>query len=212
MCSSDLYLEDYSYFANALLDTFEVEPESKYLNLALKLGHYLVDHFWDSETNSFFMTSDNHEKLIIRPKSNYDLSLPSGNSVSCFVMLRLYHLTQEEKFLKIATLIMESQAQIAAENPFGFGYLLNTIFTYLQKPTEITIINSENSEICKFLNHKFLPESILVAISNKIQLENLVKFPFFAGKTFDDKTSVFVCKDFTCSLPLKSIAEINSHL
>lgn len=206
------YLEDYSYFANALLDVFEIEPEPKYLDLSLKLGHYLVDHFWDSENSSFFMTSDDHEKLIIRPKSNYDLSLPSGNSVSCLVMLRLFHLTQEEKFLKIATQIMESQAQIAAENPFGFGYLLNTIYTYLQKPTEITIINPENSEICKFLSGKFLPESILVTINNKTQLENLAKFPFFAGKVFSDKTSVFVCKDFTCSLPLSSIAEIDSHL
>jgi hypothetical protein len=206
------YLEDYSYFANALLDVFEIEPESKYLDLALKLGYYLVDHFWDSENSSFFMTSDDHEKLIIRPKSNYDLSLLSGNSVSCLVMLRLFHLTQEEKFLKIATQIMESQAQIAAENPFGFGYLLNTIYTYLQKPTEITIINPENSEICKFLSSKFLPESILVTINNKTQLENLAKFPFFAGKIFSDKTSVFVCKDFTCSLPLSSITEIDSHL
>jgi uncharacterized protein YyaL (SSP411 family) len=206
------YLEDYSYFANALLDVFEIEPESKYLDLALRLGHYLVDHFWDSESGSFFMTSDNHEKLIIRPKSNYDLSLPSGNSVSCSVMLRLFHLTQEEKFLKIATQIMESQAQIAAENPFGFGYLLNTIYTYLQKPTEITIVNTENSEICNFLFGKFLPESILVAIKNKTQLENLAKFPFFAGKTFTDRTSVFVCKDFTCSLPLESVSDIDSHL
>ena len=208
----DGYLEDYSYFANALLDVFEIEPESKYLELALKLGHYLVDHFWDSKSSSFFMTSDNHEKLIIRPKSNYDLSLPSGNSVSCFVMLKLFHLTQQEKFLQIATQIMESQAQIAAENPFGFGYLLNTIFTYMQKPTEITIINTENAEICKFLNHTFLPESILVTISNQTQLENLAKFPFFAGKTFSEKTSVFVCKDFTCSLPLQSTAEITSYL
>jgi len=208
----DGYLEDYSYFANALLDVFEIEPESKYLDLALKLGHYLVDHFWDSQSSSFFMTSDNHEKLIIRPKSNYDLSLPSGNSVSCFVMLRLYHLTREEKFLKISTQIMESQAQIAAENPFGFGYLLNTIYTFMQKPTEITIINSENSEICKSLFSKFMPESILVRIKNKTQLENLAMFPFFAGKTFTDKTSVFVCKDFTCSLPLETISEIDSHL
>ncbi|MDO8640998.1 MAG: thioredoxin, partial [Nitrosarchaeum sp.] len=208
----DGYLEDYSYFANALLDVFEIEPESKHLDLALKLGHYLVDHFWDSESSSFFMTSDNHEKLIIRPKSNYDLSLPSGNSVSCFVMLRLFHLTREEKFLKIATQIMESQAQIAAENPFGFGYLLNAIYAYLQKPTEITIINSENSEICKFLFSKFLPESILVTINNKTQLENLARFPFFTGKIFGDDTSVFVCRDFTCSLPLNSIAEIDSHL
>jgi len=208
----DGYLEDYSYFANALLDVFEIEPESKYLDLALRLGHYLVDHFWDSESGSFFMTSDNHEKLIIRPKSNYDLSLPSGNSVSCSVMLRLFHLTQEEKFLKIAIQIMESQAQIAAENPFGFGYLLNTIYTYLQKPTEITIINTENSEICNFLFGKFLPESILVTIKNKTQLENLTKFPFFAGKTFTDRTSIFVCKDFTCSLPLESVSDIDSHL
>ena len=27
------YLEDYSYFVNALLDVFEIEPNSKYLNL-----------------------------------------------------------------------------------------------------------------------------------------------------------------------------------
>ena len=205
-------MEDYSYFANALLDVFEIEHESKYLDLVLKLGYYLVDHFWDSDNGSFFMTSDNHEKLIIRPKSNYDLSLPSGNSVSCFVMLRLFHLTHEEKFLKIATQIMESQAQIAAENPFGFGYLLNTIYTYLQKPTEITIINPENSEICKFLSGKFIPESILITINNKTQLENLAKFQFFAGKSFGDKTSVFVCKDFACSLPLETITEIDSNL
>ncbi|MBA0908052.1 MAG: thioredoxin domain-containing protein [Nitrosarchaeum sp.] len=208
----DGYLEDYSYFANALLDVFEIEPESKYLDLALKLGFYLVDHFWDSTSSSFFMTSDNHEKLIIRPKSNYDLSLPSGNSVSCFVMIRLYHLTQEPKFLQIATQIMESQAQIAAENPFGFGYLLNAIYIYLQKPTEITIINSENSEICKFLSSTFLPESFIIQIQNKLQLENLVKFPFFKGKTFSEKTTVFVCKDFTCSLPLSTRSEIDSLL
>ena len=127
------YLEDYSYFVNALLDVFEIEPDSKYLKLALKLSHHLIDHFWDSQNSSFFMTSDNHEKLIIRPKSNYDLSLPSGNSVSSFVMLRLYHLSQEQSFLDIAIKIMESQAQVAAENPFGFGYLLNTTFFVFRK-------------------------------------------------------------------------------
>ena len=42
------------------------------------------------------MTSDEHEKLIIRPKNNYDLSLPSGNSAAAFAMTRLYHFTQEQ--------------------------------------------------------------------------------------------------------------------
>ncbi len=208
----DGYLEDYSYFVNALLDVFEIEPDTKYLKLALKLGNHLVEHFWDSQTNSFFMTSDNHEKLIIRPKSNYDLSLPSGNSVCAFVMLRLYHFSQQQNFLEISTKIMESQAQMAAENPFGFGYLLNCISVYLEKPLEITLINTENSEICNSLITNYLPNSFLVTIQNSAQLENLSEYPFFEGKTFEDKTSVFVCKDFTCSLPLHTIDEIEKHL
>jgi uncharacterized protein YyaL (SSP411 family) len=208
----DGFLEDYSYFANALLDVFEIEPNPKYLNLSLKLGNYLVNHFWDSKNNSFFMTSDNHEKLIIRPKSNYDLSLPSGNSVSSFLMLRLYHLSQEQHFLEITRKILESQAQMAAENPFGYGYLLNTLCIYLEKPSEITIINTENSELCKSILNDYLPNSFIVTINNSNQLSNLSGISFFTGKSFEDKTSVFVCKNLTCSLPLYSIDDVNSHL
>ena len=138
------YLEDYAFFVNSLLDVFEIKPDSEYLELAKTLSKYLIEHFWDSKQNCFFMTADNHESLIIRPKSNHDLSLPSGNSVAANALLRLYHLTQEKEFLDISTKIMESQAVMAAENPFGFGYLLNTIYMYLQKPTEITILNTIN--------------------------------------------------------------------
>ena len=206
------YLEDHSYFINALLDVFEIEPDPKYLKLSLKLSHHLINHFWDSENNNFFMTSDKHEKLIIRPKSNYDLSLPSGNSVSAFVMLRLYHLSQEQTFLEITTKIMESQAQIAAENPFGFGYLLNTISMYIQKPVEITIVNTENSEICKSLFLDYLPNSIMITVKNSSQLEDLSDYPFFTGKIFENNTSVFICKDFSCSLPLHTLDEIKLNL
>ena len=207
------YLEDYSYFISALLDIFEINPKSKYLETAQTFGNYLIDHFWDPTQKNFFMTDNTHEKLIIRPKSNYDLSMPSGNSVAAYSLLRLYHLTQEKKFLEISLDVIESQAAMAAENPFGFGYLLNTIYMYLQKPLEITILNPKNTEISKHLTGMFLPESILVTVRDENQIKNLAKFPFFAGKEFNyDKTIVFVCKDFTCSLPLESISEIEKQL
>ena len=207
------YLEDYSYFISALLDIFEIKPELKYLETAQTFGNYLIDHFWDPTQKNFFMTDNTHEKLIIRPKSNYDLSMPSGNSIAAYSLLRLYHLTQEKKFLEVSLAVMESQATMAAENPFGFGYLLNTIYMYLQKPLEITILNPKNTEIAKYLTGMFLPESILVTIRDENQIKNLAKLPFFAGKEFNyDKTIVFVCKDFTCSLPLESISEIEKQL
>jgi len=84
---------------------------------------------------------------------------------------------------------------------------------YLQKPLEITILNDANKEITNFLKKAFLPESILVSIHNSNQLEALSNYPFFTGKNFDSKTTnVFVCRDFTCSLPLQTIEDIKKVL
>ena len=68
------YLDDYAYLANAVLDVFEVTGKPEYLYFAEKLSDYLIEHFWDGKNDSFFFTADNHEKLIIRPKSNYAVS------------------------------------------------------------------------------------------------------------------------------------------
>jgi len=207
------YLDDYAYMANASVDMFENTSQPKYLSFATNLANYLITHFWDDSTNGFFFTSDDHEKLIMRPKNNYDLSMPSGNSVAAYVLLKLYHITQNKQFLEIAKKIIESQAISAAENPFAFGYLLNALYLYYQKPTEITIINSKNSELVSSLRKKFLPESIMVLVENQSNLEALSKHPFFSGKEFqNDKTTVFVCKNFSCSLPLSDLSEIEKEL
>ena len=207
------YLDDYAYLANAVIDMFEITGKQNYLNFAIKLSDHLIEHFWDDRNSNFFFTADDHEKLIIRHKSNYDLSMPSGNSVAVNTLLRLYHITREEKFHKISQKILESQATMAAENPFAFGYMLNVLYLEIQKPTEITILNSQNSQIISTLSKKFLPESIMVIINDNDELDALSKFSFFAGKEFPtDQTNVFVCKNFSCSLPLTNISSIEENL
>jgi len=207
------YLDDYAYMANASVDMFENTSQPKYLSFATNLANYLMAHFWDDSTNGFFFTSDDHEKLIMRPKNNYDLSMPSGNSVAAYVLLKLYHITQNKQFLEIAKKIIESQAISAAENPFAFGYLLNVLYLYYQKPTEITIINDKNFELISSMRKKFLPESIMVLVTNQSNLDALSKYAFFSGKEFhDDKTNVTVCKNLSCSLPLSDLSEIEKEL
>jgi len=139
--------------------------------------------------------------------------MPSGNSVAAYVLLRLHYITQDKHFLEITKKIIESEAVAAAGNPFAFGYLLNVLYLYYQKPTEITIINDKNSELVSSLRKKFLPESIMVIVTNQNNLDTLSKHAFFSGKEFqDDKTQVFVCKNFSCSLPLYDLTEIEKNL
>ena len=139
--------------------------------------------------------------------------MPSGNSVTANAFLRLYHITQEEKYHKITQKILETQASMAAENPFAFGYLLNVLYLDIQKPTEITILNPQNAELVSKLSKKFLPESIIVTIHQEDELNLLSKFSFFAGKEFlTEQTTVFVCKNFSCSLPLTNLTEVEEHI
>ena len=206
------YLDDYSYLVNSLLDVFEITSDAYFLDMAQKITHYMIDHFWNEAEKSFYFTADTHESLIVRPKNYYDLSVPSGNSVAANALLKLHHLVTNEKFLKISKQILELNCTSAAENPFAFGYLLNVINLYLKHPTEITIINPQNSEIINSLYKKFIPEGIIIQIKDEEQLKSLLKYTFFEGKDFSNKTMVTVCKNFTCSLPMSKLSEIEETL
>ena len=206
------YLDDYAYLSNSLIDVFEITSEVYFLEMAQKIANYMIEHFWNEDEKSFFFTADNHESLIVRPKNYYDLSVPSGNSVASNALLKLYHLTHDEKLLKISEKILESNGTSAAENPFAFGYLLNVMNLYLNSPTEITIVNTENSEIVNSLYKKFIPEGIIIPIDDNDKMTSLLKYPFFEGKEFSDKTSVMICKNFSCSLPMSELAQIEENL
>jgi uncharacterized protein YyaL (SSP411 family) len=206
------YLDDYAYLSNSLVDVFEITSDVYFLEMAQKIANYMIEHFWNEDEKSFFFTADNHESLIVRPKNYYDLSVPSGNSVASNALLKLYHLTHDEKFLKISEKILESNGTSAAENPFAFGYLLNVMNLYLNSPTEITIVNTENSEIVNSLYKKFIPEGIIIPIDDNDKMTSLLKYPFFEGKEFSDKTSVMICKNFSCSLPMSELAQIEENL
>ncbi|MDC0856517.1 thioredoxin domain-containing protein [Candidatus Nitrosopelagicus sp.] len=206
------YLDDYAYLVNSLIDVFEITSDAYFLDMAQNIANYMIEHFWNENEKSFYFTADTHESLIVRPKNYYDLSVPSGNSVAANALLKLHHLVNDKKFLKISKQILELNGTSAAENPFAFGYLLNVMNLYLKHPTEITIINSENSEIVNSLYKKFIPEGIIIQIKDKENLELLSKYSFFEGKEFSDKTNVTICKNFTCSLPLSELSKIEEIL
>jgi uncharacterized protein YyaL (SSP411 family) len=128
---------------------------------------------------------------------------------------------------------MSVGAKAAGENPFGFGQLLNVIYLYIKKPIEITIIgtnlkkSTDSAQMSNWLGKQFIPNSITAIIKDQFQLDGLTKYPFFDGKKVDinkqtrkigthkeplDAEHAFVCKDFSCSLPLVSLEQLQKRL
>lgn len=193
---------------------------------------HMIQHFWDGEQGNFFFTSDDHERLIVRTKAVYDLAIPSGNSMAALGLLRLYHMTQTGDYLLKAEQIMKTGLKAAAENPFGFGQLLNAIYLYIRKPIEITIIAKDTKQqidserMSGWLGKQFIPNSIVALVKDSSQLVELNKYPFFSGKKEDaidkEKNNVdnrnargeyaFVCRNFSCSLPIYSLDQLQEYI
>jgi uncharacterized protein len=213
------YLEDYAFYISGLLDLFAVNSKQEYLDKAIMYTDFMLQHFWDEKEGNLFFTSDDHEQLISRTKNFYDLATPSGNSVAASNLLRLYHYSQNNSYLERAVRIMKAGSRSAAENPFGFGQMLNSIYLYVKKPVEVTVIiagddgiNTNSSDLVAWLNSQFLPNSIN-AIVHTSELATLQRYPAFKGREAQGGgETAYVCKNYTCSLPIKSIEELERQL
>jgi uncharacterized protein YyaL (SSP411 family) len=208
------YLDDYAFYVEALINLFSIESKSYYLQRAIEYTNSMIERFWDNETNDFFFTPDDNEKLILRTKNHYDLAIPSGNSVAISNLIKLYYYTQNEDFLSKADKMIRRMSRPASGNPFGFGQLLSAMYLRLKTPLEIAIVKRQDySELGNYLNRKFLPNAV-TAIVNESDLSELERYPYFKNKPINNnkKEFAFVCKDFTCSLPLNSIDELEKNI
>ena len=214
------YLEDYAFYVNGLLDLFAVNSKQEYLDKSITYTDFMLQHFWDEKDGNLFFTSDDHEQLIARTKNFYDLATPSGNSIAALNLLRLHYYTQNNGYLEKAVRIMKAGSRSAAENPFGFGQMLNSIDLFVKKPIEVTVIVTDNSSsntnnsygLAAWLNRQFLPHGI-ISIAHSSELAKLQRYPYFKGREAEGgQETAFVCKNYTCSLPIKSIEELERQL
>src|SRR6185312_6903424 len=92
------FLDDYAFFAQALLDLYEADFDPARLNLAVRLADSGFAPFEDTKHGGFFSTAQSGERLLLQIKDDYDGAEPSGNSVATDVLLRLAHITGNESF------------------------------------------------------------------------------------------------------------------
>jgi uncharacterized protein YyaL (SSP411 family) len=205
------YLDDYAFLAAALLDAFEATFDPAYFDFAQQLTQTMLAEFWDETGGGFFFTGKQHETLIERTKSVYDQAIPSGASVAIKTLLRLYHYTGTAEYLQRAEQGLQLLRRHLEQQPFGVGSLLTALDFYLQKPQEIVLIGTPGAADTQALLHtiyqQYIPNKLLVQIDPQQMTTPLEALPLLrdvlAGKTqVDGQATVYVCHNFTCSLPV----------
>jgi uncharacterized protein YyaL (SSP411 family) len=86
---------------------------------------------------------------------------------------------------------------------------------YLNKPKEVLILKKKNQSAEKFLVQvfsRFLPNKFVTIIDEEENTTLLSANLFLNKDLYEGKVTVFVCQNFTCSLPVITEKELDQLL
>ncbi|MBP9091183.1 thioredoxin domain-containing protein [bacterium] len=202
-------LDDYAYFIEALLNIASVDGDEKWLNTAEQLCQSMIKYFRDEDEGGFFFTASDHEELVVRPRSHYDGSVPSGTSVATSVLLKLAKLTGKAEYLNLAEEIFSLYGPHFSRMPDQFANLLSCLDMYLFNGPEVAIALShdDDRDMLLALHQKYYPNKVVAVASEKSDL-NFLK----DKKVLEKKTTVYICQNFTCDKPVNNLSDLKARL
>lgn len=193
------FLEDYALLSSALTSLYEVTFDEQWLRQAKELTQYTLKHFYDEQEQLFFFTGTEGEQLIARKKELLDNVMPASNSVMALNLLRLGIILDKEPWQALAAQMLANVTDLLLQQP---SHLANWGILYhqlLAQTAEIAIVGPEAEAIRKDLAKQFLPAAVLMGTTTESTL------PLLEDRTaIDGKTTVYVCYNKTCQLPVHS--------
>ena len=183
------------------MDPFFLEEAQKKLKKAIEI-------FWDKEKGGFFSSS--YLDLPIRRKEFFDGVLPTGNSLMYYNLFLLFHITGDPKFQEYKENLLLSYPSQIEKYPASASYLLLTLLKEEFSFYEVILIPGKDWEkYQEFLKENFLPHSLFLWIDPKDPLP--ISFLKKMERKGDDTTS-YICKDFSCNLPISSFKEFKKEI
>ncbi len=188
-----VFLDDYTYLAQLMINFYEITGEINYLNDAKKIVQQTWDLFYDKENKILQKNPIKQNDLFVPPLDINDSNIPNGNSVFLLNCKKLEAITGDTKWQGMAKELTQSfHSFLNLKSTQMASYIKNldmceelTTFTFFGDIKKI-------KELQQFVKKNYLKSSTL--IYKKDSKENYL----------------VVCKKQTCSNKIKNIEELKS--
>ena len=211
------HLDDYAFLVWGLTELYETTFDSKWLAAAVDMMETSLDHFWDAERGGFFLTADDGEELIVRPKEGSDGALPSGNSVQLLNLLRLARMTGRTEWEEYADALAQWAGTQARSRPTGMTALLSGLSFAHANSAEVVIAGALETEdtqaLVEAVRSVYTPFAVVLQRPPGETPPIAELAPFTEGQTTVDGTAAaYVCHDFRCEAPTTDPEALRAQL
>ncbi len=212
-------IDDYSFLTKACIDLYEATLNPNFLSYGVGICRKTIELFWDDERGSFFATGKDDSDVIVRQKNLLDGALPSGNSVGLYNLIKIGNYTNDSSLIKKAHKLSSQLGEMARKFPINLAQFLTNHYSLLSDNLQIVILSkgeepSLNNKTIEYLvNFKHANKSIfyISSSSDRKAYDNILLNSDFLPD-LSEKFQVFICKDYSCNLPVSGLNEIKKIL
>jgi len=207
-------LDDYAYLLWGLMELYQATFKVKHLKRAIGLAEEMQRLFWDDKNGGFFYSTKGNDPLPFRHKFASDSSFPSSNAVAAINLLKIGRLVANPKLEERVALLGRVFSQQFENAPHAFAHLASALDMALHSSAEVIIVGDPEAEdtiemLCA-IRRSYWPNTISAFVPTTEKNPEIGRLiPYTKGmKTFKDKATAYVCKDFICRAPTTSPDEM----
>ncbi|WP_246731706.1 thioredoxin domain-containing protein [Methylocapsa sp. S129] len=203
-------LDDHASIARAALALFEATGEPTYLDDAILLTRAAQDLFGDVDGSFFITAHDASDVPGARPRHPHDGATPSGIGLMAEVLVRLFHLTGEERWRLAAENLI--RAFTGAVEMLPQSPLLLAAADFLERGIVIVVAAEADDPAAMALAKLALssPDPATCVLRTRDGADWPADSPGHGKTTVNGAASAYVCKGQTCGLPVTTTRELQS--
>jgi uncharacterized protein YyaL (SSP411 family) len=212
----DAYAEDYAYLTWGLLELFQADGDSAWLEWALALQRQLDEKFWDAADGGWFSTTGDDPTVLLRLKEDYDGAEPAASSVATLNALTIAHLTGDSAVRERAERTLARYGPRIGAAARTIPMMLCALSGCHAGYSQIVIVGAPGAAVplMKEVARHYLPFGIVIPVTPGPSQAALGRFlPFTSAMSQrEDRAAAYVCRDFACRQPVTAPEALASEL
>jgi uncharacterized protein YyaL (SSP411 family) len=203
------FLDDYAFLVWGLLNLYEATFDVRHLESAIAINDEAVRLFRDPRTGRFYITANDAESLLVRPRETGDGAIPSGNSVQLMNLVRLSRTTAKPEYETYANELLRSAGDEVSLAPSASTHLLSALDFVLGPSQEIVLSGRDVTAMRRAVFAPFLPNKVVVHRPPGAAPRIVKIAPYTEPQhAIGGKATAYVCTNYTCRLPVTNPAEL----
>lgn len=203
----DAFLDDYAFLIAALLDVAEITFDNAWLLQAGRYIEFVLENFLDETDKMFYFTSAKQKDVLLRRKDLYDSATPSGNSTMVRNLQRAGILLGREDWRQLASEMLLVMKESVERYPSSFSQWATALMSEVHGIPEIAVVGAQAFVKATAIHETFLPQKVLMAVKEAEET-----FPLLQGKNSNGDTLLYMCRNYACQKPVKTIEEFRQLL